>query len=169
MKGMTIYRTLFALSIALGFVLQAGAAGVPIDQQVAVFKKVLKFDATLAGMDPVPVLIVRGGDARTAKDASDTFKGAGFPNAIVDEASYASAPGAAKVVYFCPDAQGSASLVPPGVLSLCGAPESVEGNQVAVGVMLQDGAPKLLISLAAYTASGHAIDSQVLGLAKVIR
>ena len=168
MKGMALKRTAIAFGLLLGLALQVQAA-VSLDDQVAVFKKVLKFDATLAGMDPVPVLIVRGEDARTAKDVSDTFKGAGFPNAIVDASSYASAPGAAKVVFFCPDALESASLVPAGVLSLTSSTEAVEGNRVAIGVGSEDGKPKLIISLAAYTASGHAIDSQVLSLARIIR
>jgi len=73
------------------------------------------------------------------------------------------------VAYFCPGAEGSAGKAGAGVLTLCGASKPVESNQVALGVGLVEGKPKLLVSLAAYNASGHTIDSQVLGLARIIR
>lgn len=168
MTSTFVKRCGLAFGVFLTLALQV-QAGVPLDTQVAIFKKVIKFDSTLEGMDPIPVLVVRGADAAIAKDVSDTLKGAGFGTAIVDATSFSKAKGAAKVVYFCPDALDSATGLPPGVLSLCGSPEAVEANAIALGVELLDGKPKLVVSLAAYTASGHDISGQVLGLARIIR
>jgi hypothetical protein len=150
-------------------VLAQAALEVPVDLQVAILKKVLKFTTTLPDAEHAAILVVHSGDAKTAGAFAGAFKGAGF-KAVVGEAS--ALPGAlagAKVAYFCPGAEGSAGKVGAGILTLCGATKPVESHHVAVGVGMVDAKPKLLVSLTAYNACGHTIDSQVLGLARIIR
>jgi hypothetical protein len=159
-------RLLPILALCLAPALLQAAMEVPVDLQVAIFKKVLKFDATLADAEHAAIVVVHAGDARAAGVMADAFKGAGF-KATISEAG--AALGAAKVSYFCPGSEAAAARMPAGVLTLgCGA-APVEQNKVAVGVGMVDGKPKLMVSLAAYNASGHAIDTQVLGLARIYR
>ena len=145
------------------------ALEVPVDLQVAILKKVLKFDSTLPDAEHAAIAVVHNGDAKTAGALAATFKGAGFKATVCEASALPGAMAGAKVAYLCPGAEDSAGKLPGGVLSLCGASAPVEKNQVAVGVGLVDAKPKLLVSLKAYNACGHSIDSQVLGLAKVIR
>jgi len=153
------------LAVAAAF----AAMAVPLDHQVSILKKVLQFDNTLAGQSPVRLLVVHGGDERGGRAVADTFRGAGFDVAEAAAVGLENALGERRVVYFCEDALDAAARAGAGVLTLCGTQAAVEANQVAIGVGLLDGKPKLLVSLAAYTACGHDISSQVLGLAKIYR
>lgn len=162
-------RVLPILLVCLLPVLAGASLEVPLDLQVSILKKVLKFDATLPDAEHATILIVHAGDAKTAGALADAFKGAGFRSAVSDAGGMAGALGATKVAYFCPGAEGAAGKLAGGVLSLCSGAGPVEQNKVAVGVGLVDGKPKLVVSLAAYNACGHSIDSQVLGLARIIR
>ncbi|MFA7331611.1 MAG: hypothetical protein WC326_11125 [Candidatus Delongbacteria bacterium] len=150
-------------------ILALAALEVPVDLQVSILKKVLKFDSTLPDAEHCAVLVVHSGDAKTANALAGAFKGAGFKPVVCEVGALPGALAGAKVAYFCPGAESAAGKLPGGVLSLCGTRSAVEQNRVAVGVGMVDAKPKLLVSLSAYTACGHSIDSQVLGLAKIIR
>lgn len=156
------------LFILVPAALQA-ALEVPMDLQVAILKKVLKFDSSLPDAEHAAISVVHNGDAKTAGALAAAFKGAGFKAVVCESSALPGALAGAKVAYFCPGAEDAAGKLPGGVLSLCGASAPVEKNRVAVGVGLVDAKPKLLVSFAAYNACGHSIDSQVLGLAKIIR
>lgn len=165
----TLRRLGGLLLLVLLPVLAHAALEVPVDLQVAILKKVLKFDSTLPDAEHAAILVVHSGDAKTAGAFVGAFKGAGFKAVAGEAASLPGALAGAKVAYFCPGAEGAANKVGAGVLTLCGATKPVESNQVAVGVGMVDAKPKLLVSLSAYNACGHTIDSQVLGLARIIR
>jgi len=143
----------------------AWAGEVPMDLQVAICKKVLKFDAG----QPDAVLVVHAGDDKAARLFADSFRGAGFKATVAAQGELPGALGGVEVVFFCSGAEGAASKLPEGVLSMCGSAPPVERNQVAFGIAMEGGKPKLLVSYAAYTRSGHTLDSQVLGLARIIR
>ncbi|MDP2359162.1 MAG: hypothetical protein Q8O14_00195 [bacterium] len=145
------------------------ALDVPIDRQVTVFKKVLKFDQSLPTDGGTRILIVHEGNARLAGAMADAFTGAGFACDVVVAAAAAGALEKAQVAYFCPGTEDSAADFPAGLLTLCGSSGPVERNNVAMGLELVEGKPKLVVSLAAYNRCGHVIDSQVLALAKIIR
>jgi YfiR/HmsC-like len=133
---------------------------VPANLQAALFKKIFSFDKTLTAKGSVEVAVIGSG----ADQIVAAFKDAGI------NAKAASDIGSASVVYIMP---GTASLksqsASKGVLSISGVTSYVENGNVAIGLGVEGGKPKIIINMSQLKAEGQELSSDLLKIAKVIQ
>ena len=158
------YNIATAITICLLFLTifdtNAQEMAIPANLQAALFKKIFSFDKTLAAKGNFEVAVIGDG----ADEIVSAFKGAGV------NAKASSDIGGAAVVYVMPGAssvksQSSAKKA----LSISGVTSLVENGNVAVGLGVEGGKPKIIIHLAQLKAEGQELSADLLKIAKVIQ
>ena len=136
---------------------------VPANLQAALFKKIFSFNKTLSAKGSVEIGVIgASGDGIVAafKEAGINAKAMGG-NQITGDVN---------VVYVMPGAastkQQSASK---GVLSISGVTSLVENGQVAIGLDIEGGKPKIVINMAQLKAEGQELTADLLKIVKVIQ
>ncbi|MBK8946119.1 MAG: hypothetical protein IPM32_12725 [Ignavibacteriae bacterium] len=133
---------------------------VPANLQAALFKKIFSFNKTLVAKGNFEVAVIgSGADAIVA-----AFKEAGI------NAKVSSDIGNSAVAYIMP---GTASLKSQtsskGVFSISGVTSHVESGNVAVGLGVEGGKPKIIVHMAQLKAESQEMSADLLKIAKVIQ
>jgi hypothetical protein len=144
---------------------------VPVKLQAAIFKKVLGFDKTLQSAGGYEILVAFGESSGPAKDeAVEAFKAMGVVVKAVAVGQLAGALTSSTVIYV---AQGA---LPPKLLAgkgstlwISGMTALVEKGQVAVGLDIDSGKPKIVIHAAQLKAEGHEFSADLLSIAKILQ
>lgn len=179
-----VASSIFLLSVV------AGAQGVPSNLQAAIFYKVLAYDYNIQKKtgDSITIVVVTDGQSagkkealsagfnkisgqklgsKTVKIAAITVSGAGELESKIKSAG-------GDIVYL---AEGSSHRVVTKLLqvaqanrlsTLCGS-ETLTQKGFAIGLMVENGKPKIVINLPASQKQGMKLSSKVLRLAKVIK
>ncbi len=146
---------------------------VAVEEQGALFKKVLAYDRTLAGDEHVELLVVYAGEPTGAiGDIVWAFQEAGFVSSTTRDTDLPDAIERVSVVYFAPGvdvSRSSALCAEKGVLTISGVPERAEKGDVAIGIGVRDDRPEIVVHLGRLEAEGHEFSSELLRLSRVIR
>jgi len=171
-------------SWVLGLVLLASGAAsgkeMPVDseRQGAMFKRIFSYDKLLRDSERIVVLVV--GASRTGKDVesvADAFREEGLFPAIVpvgeltDDLTATLSP-ASTVLYVMPDVDYAAArdfAERKRFLTVSGLPSLVEAGQVSVSVDVVGERTEVLVNMPRLATEGHALSSELLKLARVIR
>lgn len=137
---------------------------VPAKLQAALFKKIFSFDNTLKskGID-IAILTTDG----SGGEVESNFKAAGLKVSVVTGNSV---PSGATVAYVMPGVSSPKSeCASKKVLSVSGVTSYVESGDVAIGLGVEGGKPKIIIHHNQLMAEGHEIAGGLLNIAKVIK
>jgi hypothetical protein len=177
-----------AAAIALGLSAPARAdVSVPIDVQVELVQKIVRFERTFAGRRPTPALILcvaHPAAAASVRATSQFTAGVRAAAKLADRPievralSYRgtreliAAASVADVVYFGPGLQAqiaevAAALRGLPVLTIAAADSDVERGAI-LGFELQGARPRILVNLPQARAQGVDLDATLLRLAKVL-
>lgn len=133
---------------------------VPVNLQAALFKKIFAFDKTLTAKGNIEIAVIGDG----ADEVVSAFKNAGI------NAKAAEQIGEASVAYVMP---GTASIksqsAAKGVLTISGVTSFVESGNVAVGIGVDGGKPKIVINMSQLKAESQELSADLLKIAKVIQ
>jgi len=147
------------VSILISASLQA--QDLPANLQAALFKKIFAFDKTLESKQ-IEVVVLGSGDGIVA-----AFKEAGISAKAV---SGNQLPAGVNVVYVNQGVTATKSQsASKGVLSISGTVSLVENGQVAIGLCVEGGKPKIVVNLPQLKAEGHEIAADLLKIAKIIQ
>jgi hypothetical protein len=147
------------VSILISASLQA--QDLPANLQAALFKKIFAFDKTLESKQ-IEVVVLGSGDGIVA-----AFKEAGISAKAV---SGNQLPAGVNVVYVNQGVTATKSQsASKGVLSISGTVSLVENGQVAIGLTVEGGKPKIVVNLPQLKAEGHEIAADLLKIAKIIQ
>jgi hypothetical protein len=147
------------VSILISASLQA--QDLPANLQAALFKKIFAFDKTLESKQ-IEVVVLGSGDGIVA-----AFKEAGISAKAV---SGNQLPAGVNVVYVNQGVTATKSQsASKGVLSISGTVSLVENGQVAIGLSVEGGKPKIVVNLPQLKAEGHEIAADLLKIAKIIQ
>ncbi len=143
---------------------------VPLELQVALFKKIIMYDHTLQNIAPADLrlLVLNGG-----QDVVRAFAKVGFTATVVTEPELQGVMTSAHVIYLA-SASGAESA-----RRLCGAYKVLSlgaeadlavsaDAAIAIGVRA-DGKPEIVVNLKRLQADGHSLPAGLLSLARVIR
>ena len=167
-------RTRNIVLLMVGIMLSAGtlaaqSMAVPANLQAAIFKKILGFDKTLQSKDRIEVAVVYGDVA--VKDAIiGAFNDLGIATVPLKSDQASQSLGNATVVYVAPGATAPKQLCAKNrVLSLSGVSSLVESGQVAIGIAVEGGKPKILIHRGQLKAEGQELADEVMSMARIIQ
>ncbi|MBN1302615.1 MAG: YfiR family protein [Melioribacteraceae bacterium] len=138
---------------------------IPANLQAALFKKIFAFNNTLKSKGSAEVAVLTG--SGSGGDVVAAFKDAGIS---VKEVSGSNVPGDVDVVYVMPGvASPKSQTAGKGVLSISGVGSYAEKGDVAIGIGVEGGKPKIIIHFAQLKAEGQEISADLLKIAKVIQ
>ena len=164
---------LFPLALVLPGLLGAQDMPVPKDVQVAIFQKVFTYDRSVQDGDSLDVLVVHEGESNgAAEEIANSFQEVGISARTVgldrlsDEIDRAFA---AYVLQSASSAYVQELCAANHVLSISGAPELAERGDVSIAIGRDRRKPELVIHLSRLRAEGHALSSELLKLARIIR
>jgi hypothetical protein len=180
---------LVALSILL-FSIVAGAQGVPVNLQAAIFFKALAYDYNLQAKSVNELTIVVVTDSKSASQKSalaggfSKISGQKLGSKTI-KVTFVSVSGAGdlepkvasedgNIMYI---AEGSSDAVLNKMIqiagkqkipTLCGS-EALVTKGIAIGLTVEDGKPKIIINLAASQKQGMKLSSKLLRISKIIK
>jgi hypothetical protein len=141
---------------------------VPVNLQVAIFKKILGFDKTLQEKGRIEVAVVYG-DVATKDAIIEAFKDVGISAFPLKSDQASQGIGSATVVYVAPGGVPPKQLcIKNRILSISGVSSLVESGQVSIGLSVEGGKPKILINRGQLKEEGHVLADEVLKMAKII-
>jgi hypothetical protein len=156
--------------LAMTHLLATQSVALPINLQVALFKKIIQYDTFFQGrnLGDIGVLILDGSDELTR-----TFVQGGLAAKRVSARELPQEIGSASVVYVPSGVDpGAVTRLCPehSVLSLAARAELAERGEVSIGAGVRpDGKPKIVVNLTRLKAEGHSLPAGVLSLASVVR
>jgi hypothetical protein len=148
-------------------------SAIPPSVHAALLAKIIQFDTTLrsSDMDTVKVGFVASARGQTLlKGVMEAFKPVGIPTVLVNPSELGQVRGL-KVVFVPADApldQVTPFCAQHGVLSIGVVPQSVEDGAVAIGIVLSNGKPAVLVNLKRVAAEQHVLVADFFRLARVV-
>ncbi len=168
MKTKKILILMIGLMLSPGTVM-AQRMALPASLQGAIFKKILGFDKTLQAKGRIEVAVIYGDEV--AKDAIvSAFKDLEISVVPVTSEEATQGVGNATVVYVAPGGIPPKQLcIKNRILSMSGVSSFVESGQVSVGLIVENGKPRILIHRGQLKNEGHELAEDILKMAKSIQ
>lgn len=164
-------RALIAGILAATFSSALFAQGtVPPDMQAAIFKKVFGYAKSIANPEEVTVLVAADNPSSgPVQEIVKAFKDVGLTAKAVPSGDLTKTVAAKSVVYVL----GSPAVAKGvcernGVMSITGNVSLVEGGDIAVGLAVEGGKPKIVVHKARLSAERQELSAKLLQLARVI-
>jgi hypothetical protein len=162
-----------AVALAISFLSapsQAQDMPVPLDLQVAIFKKVFNYDKTIQSGAPKMLVAFADRSADAKDQVVKAFKDSGVSVNAVKADQLSASINSIDVLYIMSGVSGVKQLCQKnGVLSITGIPSLVESGEASVGLAVQDSKPKIIVHLKQLKAEGHELSANLLQLAKIIQ
>ena len=155
---------LMSLFMFLAININSQGMDVPANLQAALFQKIFMFNKTLQskGVD-VAVLSADG----SGDDIASAFIAAGIKAKVVQGSSV---PAGATVVYIMPGVSSpKAECASKGVFSISGVGANAERGNVAIGIGVEGGKPKIIVNASQLKAEGQEVSADLLKIAKVVQ
>lgn len=153
------------------------AAEVPQKVQVAMFKKIIRYDKVFAGQaaGDIQFLVVHGdGEAGDARALASRFRGAGFASDTVSDGAVPKRFDKPLVIYLMPGAKPEAVgriSESQRLLTISARPDWTEAGQVSISIGIKEssGKPEIVFNIPRLKREGHGFPAQLLSLARVVR
>jgi len=156
--------------LALTAAASALAQELPAKVQALLFKKILLYDRSVSGKPKL--LVAYADEAAQAGELVSALQEAGFDAAAVKVAVLSGSVAGATGVYVFPHAASAAvkaQLASGKLLGLSGSAPLAERGDVAVALSVKDGKPEIVVNLTVLHDEGHALSSELLNLARVVK
>jgi hypothetical protein len=164
------YFAIALMFVFLSLPVKAQDMPVPLDLQVAIFKKVFSYDKTIQAGSPKMVVVFTDNSAEVKDQIVKAFKDSGMAVNAVKADQLSGSLGSINVLYVAPGVSGVKSLCQKnGILSITGIPSLVESGEASVGLSVIENKPKIVVHLKQLKAEGHELSANLLQLAKVIQ
>jgi hypothetical protein len=165
-RGIVLLACWMVLSAGI---LVAQRMAVPVNLQVAIFKKILAFDKTLQSKGRIEVAVIYG-DAAVKDAVIEAFKDVGISAFPLRSDQVSQGIRNATVVYIVPGGVPPRQIcIKNQILSISGISSFVESGQVSVGLSVDGGKPKILINKVELDEEGHVLADEVLKMAKIVQ
>jgi hypothetical protein len=164
------YFAIVLILVCVSLPLKAQDMPVPLDLQVAIFKKVFSYDKTIQAGSPKMLVAFTDNSADIKDQIVKAFKDSGMVVTAVKADQLAGSLGNINVVYITPGVSGVKNLCQKsGILTITGVPSLVESGEASVGLSVIENKPKIIVHLKQLKAEGHELSANLLQLAKVIQ
>jgi YfiR/HmsC-like len=158
-----VLKTIIFLVFAISANSFAQDMAVPVKLQSVLFKKIFAFDKTLVAKGSYEVAVI----GSSSDEVVAAFKEAGIN---VKAVSGDQVPADAAVVYIMPGVSSTKQqTASKGVLSISGVTSSVENGDVAIGLGVEGGKPKIIVNMNQLKAEGQELSADLLKISKVIQ
>jgi hypothetical protein len=143
---------------------------VPPEMQASLFKKIFAYDKKLSTLGEYKIIVVYADASASSKDELiKAFQGIGISARALKADQLIGNLGDTSAIYIAAGAVSASSICQKSqILSITGIPSLVESGNVAIGLGIAEGKPKILVHLGKLKAEGHEVSSKLLQLAKVI-
>lgn len=146
---------------------------VPVDVQVAIFKKVFGYDRSFEGRSPSILVVVPDDRPRErAEMVASAFARLGFLADVVEEEVVAPRLGSGVVAYLLSAPRGPLldELARTGVLSISGDPDLAVRGVVTIALRRKaDGRTEILVHLPRARAERHDFSSYLLSISTIVK
>lgn len=136
---------------------------VPANLQAALFQKIFAFDKTLTAKGNIEVAVI----GNSNDEIVAAFKAVGINTKTVNGEQV---PAGVAAVYIMPGITNTKQQTASnGILSISGFPSYAEDGNVAIGIGVEGGKPKIIVNLKQLKAEGQELSADLLKIAKVIQ
>jgi hypothetical protein len=165
-----IYVCLVGILLAVSPMTLCAEDAVPPDMQAAIFKKIFGYAKSFSAPEEAVVLIASDNPSSGAtQEIVKAFAGAGLTSKAVALGDLGGSVSPKSVVYvFASSPAAKAVCEKSGVLSITGKAALVESGDVAVGLAVDAGKPKIVVHKARLDTEKQELSAKLLQLAKVI-
>ena len=144
---------------------------VPPKLQAAIFAKVFTYTKTFLVNGQVEVLVTFNNQSEKIKDEMVTaFEDLGISARAVHISELSDNFGRGSVVYITAGTESTKQFCKEEqLLSITGIPALVKSGEASIGLGIENYRPQVIVDMRQLKAEGHALSSQLLRLAKVLR
>jgi hypothetical protein len=164
------YFVIALMLICLSLSAKAQDMPVPVELQVAIFKKVFSYDKAIQAGSPKMLVVFTDKSADVKDQIVKAFKDSGMAVNATKADQLSGALGSINILYVAPGVSGIKNLCQKnGILSITGIPSMVESGEASVGLSVIENKPKIIVHLKQLKSEGHELSANLLQLAKVIQ